>query len=105
LAEDKGRDIQIDKFIHERARLLILTHLAAREDREVSFNDLKDELDMTAGNLSVQLRNLEDIGYIEVNKTIEGRKTVTRVSLTQKGYEELMLYLDNMEKIIKSIKD
>jgi DNA-binding HxlR family transcriptional regulator len=105
VTEGKGRDIRIDKFIHERARLLILTHLATNEEREVSFNDLKDALDMTAGNLSVQLRNLEDIGYVEVNKTIEGRKTVTRVALTSKGYEELMTYLDNMEKIIRSIKE
>lgn len=105
MAENNGIDINIDKFIHERARLLILTHLATSADREVSFNDLKSALDMTAGNLSVQLRNLEDIGYVKVDKSIENRKPVTRVSLTPKGYDEFMMYLDNMEKIIRSIKE
>ncbi len=98
-------NININKFIHERARLLILTHLATKEDGEVVFNELKEALEMTAGNLSVQLRNLEEIGYIKINKTIENRKTVTRVSLTSKGYEEFMLYLDNMERIIRLIKE
>lgn len=105
MAENNGMDITINKFIHERARLLILTHLVTKEDKEVSFNELKTILDMTAGNLSVQLRNLEDIGYIKVDKAIENRKTVTKVSLTPKGYEEFMLYLDNMEKIIRSIRE
>lgn len=98
-------DINFNKFIHEKARLLILTHLATKEDRKVSFNELKQALNMTAGNLSVQLRNLEEVGYVKVDKKIEGRKTVTRVSLTATGYEELTLYLEIMEKIIRSIKD
>lgn len=102
---DGGIEININKVIHERARLLILTHLATNEEEEVSFNELKSALDMTAGNLSVQLKNLEDIGYIKVDKSIENRKPLTKVSLTAKGYDEFMLYLDNMEKIIRSIKD
>jgi DNA-binding MarR family transcriptional regulator len=105
LANNSEMDINIDKFIHERARLLILTHLATGEDREISFNELKSALDMTAGNLSVQLRNLEEAGYLNVDKSIEHRKTVTRVSLTPEGHEAFMLYLDNMEKIIRFIKD
>lgn len=105
MAENNGMDINIDKFIHERARLLILTHLVTSEHKEISFNDLKAALDMTAGNLSVQLHNLEEVGYIKADKTIENRKMVTRISLTVKGYDEFMLYLNNMEKIIRSIKD
>lgn len=105
MADKNGMGVNIDKFIHERARLLILTHLATREEKKVPFNELKKALDMTAGNLSVQLRNLEEIGYLDVEKTIEGRKTVTRVSLTSKGYNSFMVYLDNMEKIIRSIKE
>lgn len=97
-------DINIDKFIHERARMLILTYLASRDEVKVSFNELKSALDMTGGNLSVQLRNLEDIGYVKIDKRIKNRRTVTKVSLTPKGYDEFMLYLDNMERIIKSIK-
>ena len=105
MAERNEMDISIDKFIHEPARLLILTHLATKEASEVSFNDLKSALDMTAGNLSVQLRNLEEVGYIKVDKAIEKRKTVTRVSMKPQGYEAFMQYLDNMEKIIRTIKD
>lgn len=105
LTQENEMDININKFIHERARLLILTHLATKEEREVSFNEIKSALDMTAGNLSVQLSNLEEIGYIKVDKKIENRKTVTRVSLTAKGYDELMLYLDNMDRIIRSIRE
>lgn len=98
-------EVSINKFIHERARLLILTNLATSENEEVPFNELKSALDMTAGNLSVQLSNLEEIGYIKVNKSIENKKSVTRVSLTAMGYQELMSYLDNMEKIIRTIRD
>lgn len=98
-------DFQINKHIHERARLLILTYLATNESNALSFNDLKAALDMTGGNLSVQLRNLEEVGYVDVTKTIEKRKTLTTVSLTQKGYEALMSYLDTMEKIIRSVKE
>lgn len=105
MADNNSIDVNIDKFIHERARLLILTNLATREEKKVPFNELKSALDMTAGNLSVQLRNLEDIGYVQIEKTIEGRKTVTRVSLKPKGYDTFMTYLDNMEKIIRSIKE
>ena len=105
LTEGNGQKVYINKFIHERTRLMILTYLATKEDREVTFIELKSALDMTAGNLSVQLSNLEEIGYIKVVKTIESKKTVTRVSLTSKGYDDFMLYLDNMEKIIRSIKE
>ncbi len=98
-------DLYINKFIHEKARLLILTHLSSTERREVTFNDLKAALDMTAGNLSVQLRNLEEAEYVRVIKVIEDRKTLTKVSLTAKGYEEFMKYLNNLEKLIRSIRE
>lgn len=98
-------DFQLNKHIHERARLLILTCLATNNNKAVSFNDLKEALDMTGGNLSVQLRNLEDVEYVTVLKTIEKRKSLTTVSITQKGYEALMSYLDTMEKIIQSVKE
>jgi len=98
-------DININKFIHERARLLILTHLATKEEKEVTFKEIKLALDMTAGNLSVQLSNLEEVGYIKVEKKIENKKTITRISLTAKGYDELLLYLENMDRIIRSIRE
>ncbi|MGD9677026.1 MAG: transcriptional regulator [Vulcanibacillus sp.] len=105
MAQGNEMDININKFIHERARLLILTHLATKEEKEVTFKEIKLALDMTAGNLSVQLSNLEEAGYIKVEKKIEHKKTVTRISLTAKGYDELMLYLESMDRIIRSIRE
>ncbi len=103
MAGGRDMDIEINKTIHERARLMILTYVATREETPVPFNEIKSALNMTGGNLSVQLRNLEEAGYVEVFKTIEKRKTVTRVSLTPKGYEDLLSYLDTMEKLIKDV--
>lgn len=95
----------IDKFIHEPVRLMILSRLATSTERHLRFNDLKDALNLSGGNLSIQLRNLEDAGYVEVDKRIENRRTLTLVSLTSKGLHDFMQYLDNMERIIRSIKD
>ncbi len=100
----EGMDININKHIHERARLMILTYLSTNDSNTVSFNELKSALGLTGGNLSVQLRNLEEVGYLKVTKSIEKRRTVTRVSLTEKGYHEFIIYLENMEKIIKGVK-
>ncbi len=95
----------LDRFIHEPVRLMILSHLAAVETRQVSFNELKDALGLTAGNLSVQLRNLEEAGFVEVTKTIERRRTLTRMSLTGKGYRDFMQYLEGLEKMIQHIRE
>lgn len=102
---DRADGFSLDRFIHEPVRLMILTRLAASEERQIRFNELKDGLGLSAGNLSVQLRNLEDAGYIHVDKTIENRRTVTRVSLTKQGYRDFMRYLDELESMIRSIRE
>lgn len=94
----------IDKVIHERARLLILTYLAGQPETRVPFNELRDELELTAGNLSVQLKNLESVGYIEIHKRIKNNKPETTVSLTSCGLDSLTAYLDEMEQIIRSVR-
>ena len=66
MAGGRDMDIEINKTIHERARLMILTYVATREETPVPFNEIKSALNMTGGNLSVQLRNLEEAGYVEV---------------------------------------
>jgi len=104
LADNKRIDVDINKHIHERARFLILAYIAANENSEISFNELKSALNLTGGNLSVQLRNLEEIGYVKLVKRIENKKTITRVMLTNKGYQEFLSYLDNIEKIIKNVR-
>lgn len=95
----------IDKVIHERARLLILSYLAAGEKKKAPFLELKEKLDLTAGNLSIQLRNLEEAGYVRIEKRIVGRKPATDVMLTPAGMSALNEYLAEMEELIRSVKE
>ena len=95
----------IDKVIHERARLLILTHLAGKPASRIAFSELKDSLELTAGNLSIQLKNLEAAGYINIHKRIKNNKPETTVTLTPAGLTALMDYLTELERIIRSVKD
>lgn len=95
----------IDKVIHERVRLLILTHLAGKPASRIAFNELKDSLELTAGNLSIQLKNLEAAGYINIHKRIKNNKPETTVTLTPAGLTALMDYLTELERIIRSVKD
>ena len=95
---------ELDRIIHERARLLILTHLASREQKEISFNELLDSLGLTSGNLSVQLRKLKEAGYVNIYKTFKDNKPYTTVSITPRGTEALTNYLDEMEGLIKALR-
>jgi len=76
---------ELNKTIHERSRLLILTHLASNTDIEVSFNDIRDKLNLTPGNLSIQLKKLSEAEYINISKSFRGNKPHTAVSITMKG--------------------
>lgn len=104
MAERSNKQPEIDKIIHERTRLLILSYLAAGEVRRVSFTELKETLELTAGNLSVHLRNLEDAGYIKISKRIVGRKPATDVIITTEGMTALNRYLAEMERLINRVK-
>jgi len=88
----------LDKAIHERARLGIVASLAARG--KMSFNELKDALGMTDGNLSVHARVLEEAKYIRIEKTFVGRKPRTTLSLTAKGRKSFRNYVDTLERIV-----
>ena len=94
--------LSLDKLIHERIRLGIVSALAASDT--LSFNDLKSLLGTSDGNLSVHARKLEDAGYIEVAKSFEGRTPKTEFSLTDAGRTALQEYLDQMEQIIQISK-
>ena len=79
-------DIELDPVIHAQARLRVVSALSAlREDDKVTFPSLQESLRMTAGNLSVHLRKLEDAGYVEVTKTHQGRTPATLIRLTRRG--------------------
>jgi len=89
---------EIDRMIHERLRLGIISALAANES--LTFNELKHTVKTTDGNLSVHARKLEDAGYINCSKSFEGRTPKTEYSLTTAGRRALERYLDHMEALI-----
>ena len=95
---------ELDKIVHERARLKILTYLAASEKEKISFNELQEKLALTSGNLSVQIKKLKDAKYVKVEKTFKDNKPYTTVLLTPAGAEALNKYIDEMEKLIGSLK-
>lgn len=92
----------LDKLIHERIRLGIVSALAANES--LSFNDLKNLLKTTDGNLSVHARKLEAAEYIACAKYFQGRMPRTVYRLTPSGRRALETYLDHMETLIRSMR-
>jgi DNA-binding transcriptional ArsR family regulator len=94
----------VDRLVHEPARLAILSRLASSEAGRASFTELRDELGLSAGNLSVQLRNLEEAGYLRVEKSFRGKKPYTEVALEARGEEALAAYISRMESILASLK-
>jgi len=96
--------LDLDRVIHEKARLMILTHLASSEKPETGFTELRDALGFTAGNLSVQLKNLEEAGYVALLKEYRENKPYTGVRLTVAGQEALDSYLAELEVIVARLK-
>ncbi len=94
----------LNKIIHERARLLILTYLASNEKQAIRFNELQQDLKLTSGNLSVQLRKLEQAAYVHIHKTFKANKPYTTVSITPEGMDALNQYVAEMERIINTFK-
>lgn len=95
--------LDLDRLIHERMRLGIVSALAV--DERLSFNDLKSLLRTTDGNLSVHARKLEEAGYIQCDKSFVGRLPKTEYRLTAAGKRALERYLDHMEAIIHATRD
>ena len=95
---------ELDKIIHERARLLILTYLASHKAQEISFNELQEKLSFSSGNLSIQLKKLIEVAYLTMNKTFKDNKPFTTVAITPEGRSALQKYVEEMESIIKTLK-
>lgn len=89
---------KINDVIHGRLRLGIMVYLASAEVAD--FTELKNALEATQGNLSVQLRKLEDAGYVAIEKSFLNRKPLTRVRLTEIGRKAFNDYLDVMAKLV-----
>ncbi len=92
----------LDKIIHERMRLGIISALAANE--KLSFTDLKNLLDTSDGNISVHARKLEDAGYLTMKKSFLDRTPLTEYKITNDGRKALERYLDHMETLIKAMR-
>jgi DNA-binding MarR family transcriptional regulator len=92
----------LDRLIHERLRLGIVSALAVNES--LTFNDLKDLLKTTDGNLSVHARKLEEAEYITCTKFFDGRMPKTVYRLTAAGRRALERYLDHMEALIQTMR-
>ena len=99
----KRSPLELDRLIHERLRLGIVSALAVNDS--LTFNDLKRLLETTDGNLSVHARKLEEAEYIQCTKSFDGRLPRTEYRLTPAGRRALEKYISHMESIIKAVKD
>jgi len=97
-----GAPMGLDRIIHERIRLAIVSALAVNPT--LSFNDLKKLLGTSDGNLSVHARKLEEAGYLTCTKQFKGRIPRTEYSLTGSGRKALQRYLDHMEALIQATR-
>ncbi len=95
--------VELDRLIHERMRLGIVSALAVNPS--LSFSELKGLMRTTDGNLSVHARKLEEAGYVTCTKSFEGRVPKTDYALTAAGRKALERYLDHMEAIIRATRD
>lgn len=99
----KKTPVELDRVIHERVRLAIVSALAGA--RSLSFNELKELLDITDGNLSVHARRLEEAGFVACEKTFVDRMPRTEYRITPAGRKALDEYLDHMESLIRRVRE
>jgi DNA-binding MarR family transcriptional regulator len=94
--------LQLDRVIHEKGRLAIMSMLAASP--ELSFTELREELGMTDGNLTTHIRTLQEAGYISVTKSFQNRRPLTTCALTAAGKKAFQNYINLLEQIIQQNK-
>lgn len=97
-----NEDAELHRLVYERVRLGIISALAVAG--EMTFNELKELLDISDGNLSVHARKLEEGGLIQCTKTFEARRPKTEYRLTATGRKALNRYLTHMEAVIKATR-
>jgi DNA-binding MarR family transcriptional regulator len=91
--------LQLDRVIHEKGRLAIMSMLAASP--ELSFIELRDTLGMTDGNLTTHIRTLQEAGYVSVTKSYQNRRPLTTCSLTIRGRKSFSEYVNLLEQIVR----
>lgn len=94
--------LQLDRVIHEKGRLAIMSMLAATP--ELSFTEMRDALAMTDGNLTTHIKALQQEGYVSVTKSYKEKRPLTTCSLTVSGRKAFGQYIDLLEKIVKQTK-
>ena len=94
--------LQLDRVIHERGRLAIMSLLAATP--QLSFTEMRDTLNMTDGNVTAHIRTLQEAGYIAVTKAFQGGRPLTSYSLTPAGRKAFTGYIDLLEQIVRQTK-
>ena len=94
--------LNLDRVIHEKGRLAIMSMLAASP--ELSFTELRDALGMTDGNVTTHIRTLQEAGYVAVAKSYQNKRPLTTVSLTNQGRKAFTEYVDLLEKIVQQAK-
>lgn len=93
---------QLDRVIHEKGRLAIMSLLAA--SAELSFTEMRDVLDMTDGNITTHIRTLQEAGYVAVTKSFQNNRPLTTCSMTQAGRRAFAGYIDLLEQIVRQSK-
>jgi DNA-binding MarR family transcriptional regulator len=94
--------LQLDRVIHEKGRLTIMSMLAASP--ELSFTELRDALSMTDGNLTTHIRTLQQSGYLSVTKSFQNNRPLTTCALTAAGRKAFTNYINLLEQIIRQTK-
>ena len=94
--------LQLDRIIHEKGRLAIMSLLAASS--QLSFTELRDTLNLTDGNLTAHIRTLHETGYVAITKTFQGSRSLTTFALTPLGTRAFAHYIDLLEKIVQEAK-
>ena len=94
--------LQLDRVIHEKGRLAIMSLLAATA--QLSFTEIRDTLKMTDGNVTAHLRTLHEAGYVAFTKSMEGGRSVTTSALTPTGRKTFSAYLDLLEAIVEQTR-
>ena len=94
--------LQLDRVIHEKGRLAIMSMLAASP--ELSFTELRDALSMTDGNLTSHMRTLQENGYVAVSKSFQDNRPLTTCSLTAAGKKAFANYIDLLEQVLQQAR-
>jgi DNA-binding MarR family transcriptional regulator len=94
--------LQLDRVIHEKGRLAIMSMLAANP--ELSFTEMRDSLGMTDGNLTTHIRTLQEVGYVSVTKSFQNNRPLTTCSLTSSGKKAFTNYIDLLEQIVQQTR-